>query len=154
MVNGIHRKRHWSQAPSLLYDEQLPASHAAGNKTYVVSPRIRQGFGIWQLISLGKPFRDIKVVAITGTNGKKQQPLCSQLFISHGVQYRLCYRQLKIKINNQVIPSYTYHSNAISVQRWLRQMVDEDALIALWRLVLMQIVQRANRWIETCGPYH
>jgi UDP-N-acetylmuramoyl-L-alanyl-D-glutamate--2,6-diaminopimelate ligase len=72
----------------------------------------------------GNPSEKIKVVAVTGTNGKTTTvTLLHQLFVRMGYSTGLL-STVENKINEEVIPSTHTTPDAVSVQALLRKMVE------------------------------
>jgi UDP-N-acetylmuramoyl-L-alanyl-D-glutamate--2,6-diaminopimelate ligase len=130
--------------------EQLPASLQPGI-TYVEVQNTAKALGILASNFFENPSENIKVVAITGTNGKTTTAtLLHQLFIRMGYSTGLL-STVENKINDQVIPSTHTTPDAISVQALLRQMVDEGCTHCFMEASSHAIVQERIAGLKLVG---
>jgi len=92
--------------------------------TYVQVNSSAKALGIIAANFYGNPSEKIKVVAVTGTNGKTTTvTLLHQLFVAMGYSTGLL-STVENKINETVIPSTHTTPDAVSAQALLREMVD------------------------------
>lgn len=103
--------------------EQMPETLREG-VTYVKTINSAKALGIIAGNFFGNPSEKIKVVAVTGTNGKTTTvTLLHQLFLAMGYSTGLL-STVENKINETVIPATHTTPDAVNVQALLRAMVD------------------------------
>ncbi|PRY86703.1 UDP-N-acetylmuramoyl-L-alanyl-D-glutamate--2,6-diaminopimelate ligase [Mongoliibacter ruber] len=104
--------------------EQLP-DNILEHITYVQVLDSSVALGIMAANYFENPSERLKLVAVTGTNGKTSTvTLLFQLFVEMGYQVGLL-STVENKINEEVIPSTHTTPDAISIQSLLRKMVEK-----------------------------
>jgi UDP-N-acetylmuramoyl-L-alanyl-D-glutamate--2,6-diaminopimelate ligase len=130
--------------------EQLPASLAEGI-TYIQVVDSAKALGIMAANFYGNPSEKIKVVAVTGTNGKTTTvTLLHQLFVRMGYSTGLL-STVENKINEEVIPSTHTTPDAVSVQALLRKMVDAGCTHCFMEASSHAIVQERIAGLKLAG---
>lgn len=130
--------------------EKLPESIVAGI-TYVQAVSSSKALGIMASNFYDNPSEEIKVVAVTGTNGKTTSvTLLHQLFVGMGYSTGLL-STVENKINEQVIPATHTTPDAVSVQALLRQMVDEGCTHCFMEASSHAIVQERIAGLKLSG---
>jgi UDP-N-acetylmuramoyl-L-alanyl-D-glutamate--2,6-diaminopimelate ligase len=99
----------------------------------------------------GNPSEKIKVVAVTGTNGKTTTvTLLHQLFVRMGYSTGLL-STVENKINEEVIPSTHTTPDAVSVQALLRKMVEAGCTHCFMEASSHAIVQERIAGLKLSG---
>ena len=130
--------------------EKLPKSIVAGI-TYVQAVSSAKALGIMASNFYDNPSEEIKVVAVTGTNGKTTSvTLLHQLFVGMGYSTGLL-STVENKINEQVIPATHTTPDAVSVQALLRKMVDEGCTHCFMEASSHAIVQERIAGLKLAG---
>jgi UDP-N-acetylmuramoyl-L-alanyl-D-glutamate--2,6-diaminopimelate ligase len=130
--------------------EQLPENLATGI-TYIQVVDSAKALGIMAANFYGNPSEKIKVVAVTGTNGKTTTvTLLHQLFVRMGYSTGLL-STVENKINEEVIPSTHTTPDAVSVQALLRKMVDAGCTHCFMEASSHAIVQERIAGLKLAG---
>lgn len=130
--------------------EQLPEALATGI-TYIQVVDSAKALGIMAANFYGNPSEKIKVVAVTGTNGKTTTvTLLHQLFVRMGYSTGLL-STVENKINEEVIPSTHTTPDAVSVQALLRKMVDAGCTHCFMEASSHAIVQERIAGLKLAG---
>lgn len=130
--------------------EQLPEVLATG-VTYIQVVDSAKALGIIAANFYSNPSDKIKVVAVTGTNGKTSTvTLLHQLFVRMGYSTGLL-STVENKINEEVIPSTHTTPDAISVQALLRNMVDAGCTHCFMEASSHAIVQERIAGLKLAG---
>jgi UDP-N-acetylmuramoyl-L-alanyl-D-glutamate--2,6-diaminopimelate ligase len=130
--------------------EQLPEALASGI-TYIQVVDSAKALGIMAANFYGNPSEKIKVVAVTGTNGKTTTvTLLHQLFVRMGYSTGLL-STVENKINEVVIPSTHTTPDAVSVQALLRKMVDAGCTHCFMEASSHAIVQERIAGLKLAG---
>jgi UDP-N-acetylmuramoyl-L-alanyl-D-glutamate--2,6-diaminopimelate ligase len=130
--------------------EQLPTAIHSG-VTYVEVKNTAKALGLLAGNFFGNPSEKIKVVAITGTNGKTTTAtLLHQLFIRMGYSTGLL-STVENKINDQIIPATHTTPDAINIQALLRKMVDEGCTHCFIEASSHAIVQERIAGLKLVG---
>ena len=130
--------------------EQIPDSLAEGI-TYIQVVDSAKALGIMAANFYGNPSDKIKVVAVTGTNGKTTTvTLLHQLFVRMGYSTGLL-STVENKINEEVIPSTHTTPDAVSVQALLRKMVDAGCTHCFMEASSHAIVQERIAGLKLAG---
>ncbi|WP_111671616.1 UDP-N-acetylmuramoyl-L-alanyl-D-glutamate--2,6-diaminopimelate ligase [Algoriphagus litoralis] len=130
--------------------EKLPESIVAG-VTYVQAVSSAKALGIMASNFYNNPSEEIKVVAVTGTNGKTTSvTLLHQLFVGMGYSTGLL-STVENKINEQVTPATHTTPDAVSVQALLRQMVDQGCTHCFMEASSHAIVQERIAGLKLAG---
>lgn len=138
------------QGAQVIVCERLPEVLAEGI-TYVQVVNSAKALGIMAANFFGNPSESIKVVAVTGTNGKTTTvTLLHQLFVGMGYSTGLL-STVENKINEQVIPATHTTPDAVSVQALLRQMVDEGCTHCFMEASSHAIVQERIAGLKLAG---
>lgn len=138
------------QGATTIVCEDLPAESFAG-VTLVQTSDSAKALGIMASNFYGNPSEKIKVVAVTGTNGKTTTvTLLHQLFVAMGYSTGLL-STVENKINDQVIPATHTTPDAVSVQALLRQMVDAGCSHCFMEASSHAIVQERIAGLKLAG---
>lgn len=130
--------------------EQLPEVLATGI-TYIQVVDSAKALGIIAANFYSNPSDKIKVVAVTGTNGKTSTvTLLHQLFVRMGYSTGLL-STVENKINEEVIPSTHTTPDAISAQALLRNMVDAGCTHCFMEASSHAIVQERIAGLKLAG---
>jgi UDP-N-acetylmuramoyl-L-alanyl-D-glutamate--2,6-diaminopimelate ligase len=130
--------------------ERMPETLKEGI-TYVQVTNSAKSLGIIAANFYGNPSEKIKVVAVTGTNGKTTTvTLLHQLFIAMGYSTGLL-STVENKINETVIPATHTTPDAVSVQALLRQMLDEGCTHCFMEASSHAIVQERIAGLKLIG---
>jgi UDP-N-acetylmuramoyl-L-alanyl-D-glutamate--2,6-diaminopimelate ligase len=130
--------------------EQLPASLAEGI-TYIQVLDSAKALGIIAANFYGNPSEKIKVVAVTGTNGKTTTvTLLHQLFVAMGYSTGLL-STVENKINETILPATHTTPDAVSVQALLRKMVDAGCTHCFMEASSHAIVQERIAGLKLAG---
>ena len=130
--------------------EQLPETLATGI-TYIQVVDSAKALGIMAANFYGNPSEKIKVVAVTGTNGKTTTvTLLHQLFVRMGYSTGLL-STVENKINEEVIPSTHTTPDAVSVQALLHKMVDAGCTHCFMEASSHAIVQERIAGLKLAG---
>lgn len=130
--------------------ERMPETLKEGI-TYVQVANSAKSLGIIAANFYGNPSEKIKVVAVTGTNGKTTTvTLLHQLFIAMGYSTGLL-STVENKINETVIPATHTTPDAVSVQALLRQMLDEGCTHCFMEASSHAIVQERIAGLKLIG---
>jgi UDP-N-acetylmuramoyl-L-alanyl-D-glutamate--2,6-diaminopimelate ligase len=119
--------------------------------TYVQVVNSAKALGIIASNFFNNPSENIKVVGVTGTNGKTTTvTLLHQLFLAMGYSTGLL-STVENKINEQVIPATHTTPDAVSVQALLRKMVDEGCTHCFMEASSHAIVQERIAGLKLAG---
>ncbi len=130
--------------------EKLPEQLSEG-VTYVVVLNSAKALGVMAGNFYDNPSEKIKVVAITGTNGKTTTAtLLHQLFSGMGYSSGLL-STVENKIKDQVIPATHTTPDAVSVQALLRKMLDEGCTHCFMEASSHAIVQERIAGLRITG---
>ncbi len=135
---------------STIVCERLPEQLKEGI-TYVQVVNSAKALGIMASNFFGNPSEKIKVVAVTGTNGKTTTvTLLHQLFFRMGYSTGLL-STVENKINEEVIPSTHTTPDAVSVQALLRKMFDAGCTHCFMEASSHAIVQERIAGLKLAG---
>ncbi len=130
--------------------ERLPEALQEGI-TYVQVVNSAKALGIMASNFFDNPSEKIKVVAVTGTNGKTTTvTLLHQLFVAMGYSTGLL-STVENKINSEVIPATHTTPDAVSVQALLRKMVDAGCTHCFMEASSHAIVQERIAGLKLTG---
>lgn len=130
--------------------EQMPETLREG-VTYAKAISSAKALGIIAANFFGNPSEKIKVVAVTGTNGKTTTvTLLHQLFLAMGYSTGLL-STVENKINEIVIPATHTTPDAVNVQALLRQMVDAGCTHCFMEASSHAIVQERIAGLKLIG---
>lgn len=130
--------------------ERLPEVIREGI-TYVQVVNSAKALGIMASNFFDNPSDKIKVVAVTGTNGKTTTvTLLHQLFVAMGYSTGLL-STVENKINSEVIPATHTTPDAVSVQALLRKMVDAGCTHCFMEASSHAIVQERIAGLKLAG---
>jgi len=130
--------------------EKLPES-LVPEITYVQVADSAKALGIMASNFFDNPSENIKVVAVTGTNGKTTTvTLLHQLYVAMGYSTGLL-STVENKINETVIPATHTTPDAVSVQALLRRMVDEGCTHCFMEASSHAIVQERIAGLKLAG---
>lgn len=130
--------------------ERLPEKIREGI-TYVQVTDSARALGIMASNFFGNPSEKIKVVAVTGTNGKTTTvTLLYQLFVAMGYSTGLL-STVENRINEKIIPATHTTPDSVSVQRLLKQMVDEGCTHCFMEASSHAIVQERMAGLKLTG---
>lgn len=119
--------------------------------TYVQVVSSAKALGILASNFFDNPSEKIKVVAVTGTNGKTTTvTLLHQLFVAMGYSTGLL-STVENKINSEVIPATHTTPDAVSVQALLRRMVDAGCTHCFMEASSHAIVQERIAGLKLAG---
>lgn len=108
--------------PSVIVCEKMP-KELHDQVTYIRVENSAIGLGIIAANYFDNPSRDLKLVGITGTNGKTTvATLLQKLFLSLGYQTGLL-STIENKINDEIIPSTHTTPDPVSINQLLSQMI-------------------------------
>lgn len=130
--------------------EDLPSQQKEG-VTYVQTENSAEAAGILAHNFYGQPSQKLKLVGVTGTNGKTTiATLLYKLFTCLGYQCGLVSTVENI-ITGKVIPSTHTTPDAISLNALLKQMVDEGCEYAFMEVSSHAVHQRRIAGLEFAG---
>lgn len=130
--------------------ENLPAVTKAGI-TYVQVVNSAKALGIMAANFYGNPSHNLKVIAVTGTNGKTTTvTLLHQLFQEMGYTSGLL-STVENRINEEVIPSTHTTPDSLSVQALLRKMVEAGCTHCFMEASSHAIVQERIAGLKLAG---
>lgn len=130
--------------------EHLPEELQEGI-TYVEVVDSSRALGIMAANYFENPSEKLKLVAVTGTNGKTSTvTLLYQLFREMGYNVGML-STVENKINDQVIPSTHTTPDPISIQSMLRRMVDENCTHCFMEASSHAIVQQRMAGLVLSG---
>lgn len=130
--------------------EKLPETLSEGI-TFVQVVNSAKALGIMASNFFDNPSDKIKVVGVTGTNGKTTTvTLLHQLFIGMGYSTGLL-STVENKINEEVIPATHTTPDAVSVQALLRKMVDAGCTHCFMEASSHAIVQERIAGLKLAG---
>jgi UDP-N-acetylmuramoyl-L-alanyl-D-glutamate--2,6-diaminopimelate ligase len=119
--------------------------------TYVQVVDSSQSLGIMAANYYENPSEKLKLVAVTGTNGKTTTvTLLYQLFIELGYQVGLL-STVENKIHEKVIPATHTTPDALKIQELLHQMVSEGCTHCFMEASSHAIVQRRTAGLHFAG---
>ncbi|MFC3416029.1 UDP-N-acetylmuramoyl-L-alanyl-D-glutamate--2,6-diaminopimelate ligase [Algoriphagus hitonicola] len=130
--------------------QQLPEDKST-QVTWVQVKSAAKALGIMASNFYDNPSHQLKVVAVTGTNGKTTTvTLLHQLFTAMGYSTGLL-STVENKIKEEVIPATHTTPDAISVQALLRKMVDEGCTHCFMEASSHAIVQERIAGLKLIG---
>jgi len=135
---------------SAIVCEQMP-DHIKENTTYVQVVDSSQSLGIMAANYYENPSEKLKLVAVTGTNGKTTTvTLLYQLFIELGYQVGLL-STVENKIQEKVIPATHTTPDSLKIQELLHQMVVAGCTHCFMEASSHAIVQRRTAGLHFAG---
>ncbi|WP_026967963.1 UDP-N-acetylmuramoyl-L-alanyl-D-glutamate--2,6-diaminopimelate ligase [Algoriphagus terrigena] len=135
---------------SVIICEKLPES-LIPTITYVQVASSAKALGIMASNFYDNPSEQIKVVAVTGTNGKTTTvTLLHQLFVAMGYSTGLL-STVENKINEEVIPATHTTPDAVSVQALLSRMVEAGCTHCFMEASSHAIVQERIAGLKLAG---
>ncbi|MCO5230023.1 MAG: UDP-N-acetylmuramoyl-L-alanyl-D-glutamate--2,6-diaminopimelate ligase [Chitinophagales bacterium] len=138
------------QGASLIVCENLP-KEINNNTTYIVVQDSHRALGIVAANFYDHPSSQLKLVGITGTNGKTTvSTLCYQLFKSLGYKVGLLSTIQNI-INEDIYPSTHTTSDAIHINELLSKMVEQGCQYAFMEVSSHAIHQDRIYGLEFTG---
>jgi UDP-N-acetylmuramoyl-L-alanyl-D-glutamate--2,6-diaminopimelate ligase len=130
--------------------ERLPESPST-SITWVQVKNTAQSLGILASNYFDNPSSEIKVVAVTGTNGKTTSvTLLHQLFMAMGYSTGLL-STVENKINEEIVPATHTTPDAVSIQALLRQMVEAGCTHCFMEASSHAIVQERIAGLKLIG---
>lgn len=130
--------------------EQLPSTQKEG-VTYVQTPNSAEAAGVLAHNFYGQPSHKLKLVGVTGTNGKTTiATLLYKLFTALGYTCGLVSTVENI-IDGKVIPSTHTTPDAVSLNALLKQMVDEGCEYAFMEVSSHAVHQRRIAGLDFAG---
>jgi UDP-N-acetylmuramoyl-L-alanyl-D-glutamate--2,6-diaminopimelate ligase len=130
--------------------ENLPEIFIEGI-TYTQVVDSSKAMGVMASNFYGNPSEQLKLVAVTGTNGKTTSvTLLYQLFLELGYQVGLL-STVENKINEVTIPSTHTTPDAVSINQLLRQMVDQGCTHCFMEASSHAIVQERVSGLTLAG---
>jgi UDP-N-acetylmuramoyl-L-alanyl-D-glutamate--2,6-diaminopimelate ligase len=130
--------------------EKLPVE-LLDDVTFVQVVNSSKALGIMASNFFDNPSDKIKVVAVTGTNGKTTTvTLLHQLFVAMGYSTGLL-STVENKINEEILPATHTTPDAISVQALLRKMVDAGCTHCFMEASSHAIVQERIAGLKLAG---
>ncbi|MCH7413392.1 UDP-N-acetylmuramoyl-L-alanyl-D-glutamate--2,6-diaminopimelate ligase [Belliella sp. R4-6] len=135
---------------SVIVCEVLPEKVDA-NITYVQVISSASALGIMAANYYENPSSKLKIVAVTGTNGKTTTAtLLYQLFVEMGYVVGLL-STVENKINDEIIPATHTTPDALSIQALLRKMVDAGCTHCFMEASSHAIVQERTSGVRLTG---
>ncbi|MCH7399871.1 UDP-N-acetylmuramoyl-L-alanyl-D-glutamate--2,6-diaminopimelate ligase [Belliella sp. DSM 107340] len=135
---------------SVIVCEVLPEKVDA-NTTYVQVINSASALGIMAANYYENPSSKLKIVAVTGTNGKTTTAtLLYQLFVEMGYVVGLL-STVENKINDEIIPATHTTPDALSIQALLRKMVDAGCTHCFMEASSHAIVQERTSGVRLTG---
>ncbi len=139
-----------SSGASIIICEEIPEK-TQKSVTYVQVKDSAKALGIMASNFYGNPSSKLKVIAVTGTNGKTTTvTLLHQLFQVMGYSSGLL-STVENKINEEVIPSTHTTPDAISVQELLSKMVEAGCTHCFMEASSHAIVQERIAGLKIAG---
>lgn len=139
-----------TKGATVIICEKLPEEISEGI-TYVQVVNSAKALGIIASNFFDNPSEKIKVVGVTGTNGKTTTvTLLHQLFVAMGYSTGLL-STVENKINEQVLPATHTTPDAVSVQALLRKMVDDGCTHCFIEASSHAIVQERIAGLKLAG---
>ncbi|MDX5340092.1 MAG: UDP-N-acetylmuramoyl-L-alanyl-D-glutamate--2,6-diaminopimelate ligase [Cyclobacteriaceae bacterium] len=130
--------------------ERMPEA-IQSNITYVQAQSTAKALGIMASNFYGNPSEKLKVVAVTGTNGKTTTvTLLHQLFVAMGYSTGLL-STVENKISEEIIPATHTTPDAVSVQALLRKMLDSGCTHCFMEASSHAIVQERIAGLKLSG---
>lgn len=155
-VRGVHTDGHLfldravENGAKVLVLDTLPAQLQA-EVTYVVVADTSYVLGLLASNFYGNPSKALKLVGITGTNGKTTiATLLFNLFKSLGYHVGLL-STVENKIGNRVIPATHTTPDPIALNRLLREMVDEGCDYCFMEVSSHAVVQQRIAGLRFAG---
>jgi UDP-N-acetylmuramoyl-L-alanyl-D-glutamate--2,6-diaminopimelate ligase len=135
---------------TVIVGEKLPTKIVEGI-TYVQTSNSAKALGIIASNFFDNPSEKIKVVAVTGTNGKTTTvTLLHELFVEMGYSTGLL-STVENKINSEIILATHTTPDAVSVQALLRRMVQEGCTHCFMEASSHAIVQERIAGLKLTG---
>ena len=139
-----------AQGARAIVGEQLPDERSAGI-TYVQVNNSAEALGVMAANFYDNPSAKLKLVAVTGTNGKTTVvTLLHQLFIRLGYHTGLL-STVNNKINDQVIPSTHTTPDAVQLNALLADMVRQGCTHAFMEASSHAIAQHRTSGLQLAG---
>ncbi len=135
---------------SAIICQTLP-EHRHENVAYVVTPNSNEALGIIASNLYGNPSSKLKLIGITGTNGKTTTvTLLHKLFRMHGYNVGLLSTIIN-KINEREIPSTHTTPDALQLNKLLAEMVEENCQYAFMEVSSHALSQQRVSGITFAG---
>lgn len=135
---------------SVIVCEQLPSTQKEGI-TYVQVVNAAKAMGIMAANYFKNPSERLKLVAVTGTNGKTTTvTLLHQLFMEMGYVVGLL-STVENKINEDIIPATHTTPDSVTIQALLRKMVDAGCTHCFMEASSHAIVQERMEGLSLSG---
>ncbi|WP_210490707.1 UDP-N-acetylmuramoyl-L-alanyl-D-glutamate--2,6-diaminopimelate ligase [Rufibacter aurantiacus] len=135
---------------SVVFCEKLP-QNAPDNVTFVQVPSVAEAMGLVAAEFYGNPSRKLKLVGVTGTNGKTTcVTLLHKLYRDLGYNAGLL-STVQNQINETVIPASHTTPDAITLQGLLAQMVKAGCTHAFMEVSSHALVQHRVTGVQFTG---
>lgn len=135
---------------SAIICQTLP-EHRHENVAYIVTPDSNEALGIIASNLYGNPSSKLKLIGITGTNGKTTTvTLLHKLFRMHGHNVGLLSTIIN-KINEREIPSTHTTPDALQLNKLLAEMVEENCQYAFMEVSSHALSQQRVSGITFAG---
>ncbi len=139
-----------NQGALVIVCEHLP-KQIRGGITYIVVNETSSALAIMAANFYGNPSAHLKLIGITGTNGKTTiATLLYQLFKKAGYKVGLL-STVRIMVDNQVFKATHTTPDSLTINRYLRQMSDEGVEFCFMEVSSHGIAQNRTKGLQFLG---
>ena len=110
--------------------------------TLIVTPDTRYALAILSSTFYGNPSRKLKVIGVTGTNGKTTTTYLLESIFSINKNKVGVLGTVSYRLGNKVIPSFTTTPSSVELQKILAQMVEENFDVAVMEVSSHALMQK------------
>lgn len=134
-----------------IFCEEIPDSVSTEKVTFVIVPNVAEIIGPIASVFYGEPSKKMKVIGITGTNGKTTVATMAYRMLSGFMRKTGLISTVENIINNETIPSTHTTPDALTIQKLLSQMHIAGCEYVVMEVSSHSVVQKRINGINFTG---